>query len=66
MATKKIWTIYAGSEPADAYAGPYTSFSEAQKTLKWMKKNLLSPEGSSFFYIVASKLKLNPSRRRTL
>ena len=65
MASQKIWTIYAGSEPADAYAGPYASYAEAQKELKWMKKHLATPEGPSFFYIVTSKLKSNPSRKRS-
>jgi hypothetical protein len=61
----KIWTIYAGNEPAEGYAGPYDNFKDAQKELKWMKKHLATPEGPSFFYIVSSKLKSNPQRKRS-
>jgi hypothetical protein len=56
---KPEWVIYAGDSPADPYAGPYTDHKKAASTLKWMKKNLFSPEGPSFFYMVKKPTRKN-------
>jgi hypothetical protein len=51
--SSKVWMIYISGQPAEGYEGPYTRYSDARETLKWMKHNLYT--SGPQFYIVSRK-----------